>query len=167
MVAVLLLALFQSSSLLAQDLLRSTDLSTLKVDYIFDCDIAKIKTQLQSNDLTIEQAEPIALSKGMPASEFVKLRARIAALSSENKEVSNTVSEGQKEGRKQEKITNLKVKDGSSSLVIGSQLFDNPTLNFEPNLKLATPVNYILGPGDDCKLVYMECRNIMLAFPYQ
>jgi hypothetical protein len=40
-------------------------------------------------------------------------------------------------GRKQEEIINTKIKDSLNSLVFGSQLFDNPTLNFEPNLKLA------------------------------
>jgi hypothetical protein len=38
-------------------------------------------------------------------------------------------------GRKQEEIVNTKNKDSLNSLVFGSQLFDNPTLNFEPNLK--------------------------------
>jgi protein involved in polysaccharide export with SLBB domain len=31
-------------------------------------------------------------------------------------------------------------------------LFDNPDLNFEPDIKLATPVNYILGPGDELQI---------------
>ena len=31
-------------------------------------------------------------------------------------------------------------------------MFDNPTLNFQPNLKLATPVNYVLGPGDELQV---------------
>jgi len=39
-----------------------------------------------------------------------------------------------------------------NSLVFGSELFDNPTLNFQPNLKLATPVNYVLGPGDELQI---------------
>ena len=44
---VFLAALFQSTSVVAQDLLKSTDLSTLKVDYLSDSDIAKIKSQLK------------------------------------------------------------------------------------------------------------------------
>jgi protein involved in polysaccharide export with SLBB domain len=35
-----------------------------------------------------------------------------------------------------------------NALIFGSELFDNPTLNFEPDLKMATPINYVLGPGD-------------------
>jgi hypothetical protein len=34
------------------------------VDYLSDSDISKIKIQLQSNNLTIDQAEPMALAKG-------------------------------------------------------------------------------------------------------
>jgi hypothetical protein len=40
MLAILLLALLPST-LVAQDLLKSTDLSTLKVDYLSDSDIIK------------------------------------------------------------------------------------------------------------------------------
>lgn len=53
---------------------------------------------------------------------------------------------------KQEKFKNKKFKDTLNLLVFGSELFDNPTLNFEPNLKLATPVNYILGPADELQI---------------
>ena len=70
--------LFQSSAVMAQDLLKSSDLSTIIVDYLSDSDIVKIKTQLQANNVTIEQAEPMVLSKGMSAGEFSKLKARLA-----------------------------------------------------------------------------------------
>jgi hypothetical protein len=46
----------------AQDLLGSS-LSTLKVDNLSDADIMKIKTQLQANNATIDQVEPMALAK--------------------------------------------------------------------------------------------------------
>lgn len=155
---LLLFALFQTSNTLSQDLLKSTDLSTLKVDYLSDSDIAKIKTQLQANNVTIEQAEPIALAKGMPAAEFAKLKERLAMPATKTELVKNDYKEEdgtEKEdafGRKQEKIVNTKVKDTINALIFGSELFDNPTLNFEPNLKLATPVNYVLGPGDELQV---------------
>ncbi|WP_369765664.1 SLBB domain-containing protein [Flavobacterium sp. WC2429] len=167
---VLLLALFQSSTVLAQDLFKMTDLSTIKVDYLSDADVAKIKGQLQSNNVSIEQAEPMALSKGMPANEFAKLKKRIAALTPLNKEVVKIDKDLQKEGdseyaRKQEKIVNTKVKDSLNSLVFGSELFDNPTLNFEPNLKLATPMNYILGPGDELQVSVYGVQEYNASIP--
>jgi protein involved in polysaccharide export with SLBB domain len=169
-VAVLLLALCQSSTVLAQDLFRTADLSDLRVDYISNSDIAKIKTQLLTNNVTIDQAEPMALSKGMSASEFAKLKTRIEALTTVNKDFDKTEKGAQKDdadeyGRKQEKIINTKIKDSLNSLVFGSELFDNPTLNFEPNLKLATPMNYILGPGDELQVSLSGVQEYNASIP--
>lgn len=173
-VVILLIALCQSSSLFAQDLLKSTDLSTLKVDYLSDSDVAKIQSQLQTNNVTIDQAEPMALSKGMPANEFAKLKTRIeglATLSTEglksDKEIDKEVDkkEGDQYSRKQEKIINTKIKDSLNSLVFGSELYDNPTLNFEPNLKLATPMNYILGPGDELQVNVYGVQEYNASIP--
>ncbi|WP_310559536.1 SLBB domain-containing protein [Flavobacterium sp.] len=155
-VIFLIFAFFQSEAIRAQDLLKSTDLSTVKVDYLSDGDIAKIKSQLQSNNTTIEQVEPLVLAKGMSANEFAKLKVRLGSqMTTAPKVASDTdVYDDKKEEqtRKQEKIENKKVKDTLNSLVFGSELFDNPDLNFEPNLKLATPVNYVLGPGDELQI---------------
>ncbi|MES2544648.1 MAG: SLBB domain-containing protein [Bacteroidota bacterium] len=164
-VTLLFITLFQSSTLLAQDLLKSTDLSTLKVDYLTDGDVAKIKAQLQSNNMTIEQAEPIALAKGMSATEFAKLKARLGAQAINTETAKNgTASEGEL-SRKQDKIVNTKVKDTLNALIFGSELFDNPTLNFEPNLKLATPVNYILGPGDELQVSVYGVQEFNASIP--
>jgi len=165
---LLMLALFQSGTLLSQDLLRSTDLSTLKVDYLSDSDIAKIKSQLQSNNTTIEQVEPITLAKGMTATEFAKLKSRLAGNQASPTGVSNkdNFDENKEElGRKQDKIVNKKVKDTLNALVFGSELFDNPELNFEPNLKLATPVNYILGPGDELQISVYGVQEFSAIVP--
>ena len=165
---LLMFALFQSGTLLAQDLLKSTDLSTLKVDYLSDSDIAKIKTQLQTNNTNIEQVEPIALAKGMPATEFAKLKLRLGGAQSSPTGVSNKDNFDEKKeelSRKQDKIVNKKVKDTLNSLVFGSELFDNPELNFEPNLKLATPVNYILGPGDELQISVYGVQEFSASVP--
>ncbi|SEA86937.1 protein involved in polysaccharide export, contains SLBB domain of the beta-grasp fold [Flavobacterium gillisiae] len=148
----ILFVLLQSSTIIAQDLLRSNDLSTLKVDSLNDSDIAKIQAQLQSNNMTIAQAEPMALAKGMPASEFAKLKARLATPAANTNTSINGNTIGGEISRKQEEIINTKNKDHINPLIFGSELFDNATLNFEPNLKLATPVNYILGPGDELQV---------------
>lgn len=157
--AIIVLMIFLlSGSMTAQDLLKGSDLSTVKVDYLSDSDIAKIKAQLQSNNITIDQVESMALSKGMSATEFAKLKKRLSLLEvskvkADKKAISTEdQDDGQDDVRKQEKIENNKVKDDSNSLVFGSELFDNPTLNFQPNLKLATPVNYVLGPGDELQI---------------
>ena len=167
-VLLLLFVLFQTGTLLAQDMLKSTDLSTLKVDYLSDSDIAKIKAQLQANNTTIEQVEPMALAKGMPATEFAKLKVRLGGAKTSTNLVpkTNDVDENKEElTRKQDKIVNKKVKDTLNSLIFGSELFDNPTLNFEPNLKLATPVNYVLGPGDELQVSVYGVQEFSASVP--
>ncbi len=172
-VATILLcfALFQSGNLFAQDILKGNDLSTLKVDYLSDSDIAKIKTQLQTNNATLDQVEPMAMAKGMSATEFAKLRTRMGAtktaavLKPQNLKKGDTIVDNEELIRKQEKIVNKKVKDSLNALVFGSELFDNPTLNFEPNLKLATPVNYILGPGDELQINVYGIQEFSASIP--
>jgi len=149
---LLLFVFLQSGTIMAQDFLKGNDLSTLKVDYLSDADIAKIKSQILIKKTTIEQIEPLALAKGMSAIEFAKLKQRlgneVVIKKDVKKEDDVDKNDDKKLGRKQEKIVNNKIKDSINSLIFGSQLFDNPELNFEPNLNLATPVNYVLGPGD-------------------
>ena len=167
--AVFFLTIFYSNTTMAQDLLKSTDLSTLKVDFLSDTDVAKIKAQLQSNNVTIEQAEPMAMAKGMPASEFAKLKLRLEANSNssnfDKKDDPKAEIDAKELIRKQEKIVNIKVKDSLNALVFGSELFDNPTLNFEPNLKLATPVNYVLGPGDELQISVYGVQEFNASVP--
>jgi protein involved in polysaccharide export with SLBB domain len=165
-IAVLFFALTPTQSVLAQDLLKGQNLSTLKVDYLSDADLAKLRSQLQSNNMTIDQAEPMALAKGMSAAEFAKLKARLGGGTTATK--AKQTSEGlsnEEYNRKQEPILNKKVKDTLNSLVFGSELFDNPTLNFEPNLKLATPVNYVLGPGDELQISVYGIQEFSDAVP--
>jgi len=172
-IAFMFAALLISTGASAQDLLKGQDLSTLKVDYLSDAEVAKIRTQLESNKLTIEQAEQMALAKGMPANEFAKLKARLGMKTANAKPKlkkpsysfdNDSISEDEY-ARKQEKISNKKVKDSLNALVFGSELFDNPTLNFEPNLKLATPVNYVLGPGDELQISVYGIQEFSDAVP--
>ncbi|MCV9927414.1 SLBB domain-containing protein [Flavobacterium sp. LS1R49] len=175
-VLVLLFTFFVSLNMSAQDILQSKDLSTVKVDYLSDSDINKIKNQLDAKDLTIDDAEEAILSKGMSKSEFSKLKARLEEISRKDPKKKNSKDKDSKDkdskdkdsndkdskdkdknkksefGRKQQEIINNKIKDSLNALIFGSELFDNPTLNFEPDLKLATPMNYVLGPGDELQI---------------
>ncbi|MHC0447277.1 SLBB domain-containing protein [Flavobacterium sp. 3-218] len=146
----------------AQDIMKSKDLSTLKVDYLSDYDLAKISAQLKSNNATIDQVESMVLSKGMSQTEFNKLKVKLNDYERKNakdggkdKSKEGKSKNGEKTsefGRKQSEIKNEKVKDSLNALIFGSELFDNPTLNFEPDLNLATPMNYVLGPGDELQV---------------
>lgn len=139
---------FSASSLKSQDILRAKDISSVKVETLTDDEIARIKGQLQANNLTIEQVEPMLKQRGMSDLEFTKLKERLATAQANAPQPSNN-NQNTETLRTQDAIENRKVKDTTDDKIFGSELFDNPDLNFEPNLKLATPVNYILGPGDE------------------
>jgi len=165
---VLFFAFLFSYSVKAQDVLKSKDLSTVKVDYLSDDDLAKISAQLKSNNTTIEQAEPMVLSKGMSPTEFQKLKDRLNDYNNKLlKEVDKPkIQETKNEfGRKQDKIKNEKVKDSVNVLIFGSELFDNPTLNFEPDLKVATPMKYMLGPGDELQISVYGVQEYNASVP--
>ncbi|BDU23589.1 SLBB domain-containing protein [Flavobacterium sp. GSB-24] len=170
-VLILFLTFLFSFNASAQDILKSKDLSTIKVDYLSDDDLAKISAQLKSNNATIDQVESMALSKGMSQTEFNKLRIKLSEFEKKNskgnaKDKDNKSKIGTKDsGRKQEEIKNEKVKDSANALIFGSELFDNPTLNFEPDLKLATPMNYVLGPGDELQVSVYGVQEYNASIP--
>ncbi|MHC0442765.1 SLBB domain-containing protein [Flavobacterium sp. 3-210] len=174
-VLTLIFIVTMSFNIHAQDLLKSKDLSTVQVDYLADDDLAKISAQLKSNNTTLDQVEPMALSKGMSQTEFNKLRIKLTEYEKRQSKDSGKNSEKESKekktdkdsefGRKQEKIKNDKVKDSVNALIFGSELFDNPTLNFEPDLKLATPMNYVLGPGDELQVSVYGVQEYNASIP--
>lgn len=172
-VLTLFFILLVSFNVHAQDILKSKDLSTVQVDYLSDNDLAKISAQLKSNNTTIDQIETMALSKGMSQSEFNKLKIKLNEYEKKSgkNSVNNKTNKPKIEendsrfGRKQENIKNEKVKDSVNALIFGSDLFDNPTLNFEPDLKLATPMNYILGPGDELQVSVYGVQEYNASIP--
>ena len=150
-----------ATTLQAQDILKGKDLSTIKVDQLSDADIAKLKAQLNESKMTIEQAEQMALAKGMSAAEFAKLKARLNAdgkgqkatgvLKSDVKGIGNTIEKqnNSTDSLDTEKYGNKKPQPLINPLIFGSELYTSVAPNFEPNLKMATPMNYVLGPDDE------------------
>lgn len=137
----------------AQDILKSRDLSQLKIDQLTASDISNLKSQLNASGMSIDQAEQMAISKGMPVAEAAKLKVKLNAITV------NAVSGGQslaQEPKSAEKSNNSSetvdtYKTGKTlinPLIFGSELYTGTAPNFEPNLKMATPLNYILGPDD-------------------
>lgn len=157
----LLISLTTTLSLPAQDLLKGKDLSQVRVDQLSDADIAKLKTQLTSSGMTIDQTEQAALAKGMSAVEFAKLKKRVEALGMDNKEgvgkLRSKTDLNQPSAEKQdnssdsldkEKYKEKPPKPLIDPLIFGSELYTTVSPSFEPNMKLATPLNYVLGPDD-------------------
>jgi protein involved in polysaccharide export with SLBB domain len=136
----------------AQDLFKGNNLSSVKVDQLTDADIAKLKTQLTSQGITIDQAEPMAIAKGMSAAEFAKLKARVAGAAATIGAKTTKAPEGRTNNPTDtadtEKYTQQLPKPLINPLIFGSELYTSVAPSFEPNMSLATPLNYVLGPND-------------------
>lgn len=151
---LLLFVLIATQSIQAQDLLKGNNLSQIKADAISPADIAKLKAQLNSSGMSADQAEQMAISKGMPAAEAAKLKQKLG----NNTSVLTGGAEKQmavRENSNAESVDNAKdMRPGVAinPLIFGSELYTAAALSFEPNLKLATPVNYILGPDDQIQV---------------
>ena len=74
---IILAIMLVVSTATAQDLFKGNNLASVKVDQLSDGDIAKLKSQLTAQGMTIDQAEPMAIAKGMSAAEFAKLKDRV------------------------------------------------------------------------------------------
>jgi protein involved in polysaccharide export with SLBB domain len=129
--------------------INQQNFSTVKVDDLSEDQIRQIIKQIQSSGLPESQLEQIATAKGMSATEVQKLRARVNALNKneiKSKKENNSadrevllVETGKQDSTEQKFI---------KSNIFGKDLFTNAASSFEPNLRLATPLNYIIGTGD-------------------
>lgn len=148
-VCFLSLLLFVCHSGSAQDLLKS-NLNQINVDQLSDADIIRYQQQLKASGITETQAEQIALSRGMPQSEILKLKQRIALL---NTRKTSGAYERDTTGLQKRQFRDSTDTVGKKPLInpkiFGAELFNNAALNFEPDLQIAAPVNYVVGPGDE------------------
>lgn len=167
--ASLLLAtfLFLANYAVAQDILRKNP-SEFKVDMLTDADILKFQQQLKSMNMTIEEAEILALQRGFPQGEIDKLKLRVEQLNTgakskpgDDKSSAKQTSDDDdktetktQSGRKYTEPDTRKtvVKNRLDSLVFGAELFSTSSLTFEPDLRIATPANYELGPDDEIQI---------------
>ena len=139
----------------SQDILKGKDLSQLKVDELSDADIIKYQQQFKQAGLNEAQAEQLALSKGLPLSQIAKLHERIAALTdSQSLNQNNSKTTPNKRTYIQESNENIPVSNEISinSKIFGYELFSSASLSFQPDLKIATPANYQLGPDDELQI---------------
>ncbi|MFO7825449.1 MAG: SLBB domain-containing protein [Cyclobacterium sp.] len=138
------------------------DIQNLKVDELSDAQIEQLIRRAESSGMNEAQLEAMARERGMPPAEISKLTQRIQMLKSGNVEGTNGrqnqgANQRQVEGNVSDQIDvfdSLRQSDPYYDLspeqkkIFGFTLFHNKELNFNPNLNLPTPDNYVLGTGD-------------------
>jgi polysaccharide biosynthesis/export protein len=147
--------------LLSIFLIISFTTAAQSVDDMSDKEIISFLQKAQESGMSEEQIISIAATKGYTASDISKFKDRISKIQS-TKNTTNTNSQIAPRGVdstqiiSSNKIRNENVVDKAAeerrSKIFGLNIFNNQTLNFEPNLNIATPKNYILGTNDEISI---------------
>jgi protein involved in polysaccharide export with SLBB domain len=145
------------------------DISSLKVDDLTDQQLQKLVERASQAGFSEAELFQMAQLRGVPASEIAKLKDRLSGLvimdASGSGNASGSVNRSPRrqmgfneiirgmippENDLEKMTTNT-----ADSPYFGMELFYSKSrrLTFEPNLNMATPKSYILGPGDE---VYID-----------
>jgi protein involved in polysaccharide export with SLBB domain len=139
----------------AQNNLQS--ISSVNVDDLSDQQVIQLMQQAQNAGLSDAGIIQQAQSRGMAADQAQKLQTRIKYLRSKSvASTSNAIDTNAVGRRLNYTPANIDTSNTTNNLfdsltpkVFGADIFKNKNSSFEPNLKLATPLNYIVGPNDE------------------
>ncbi len=130
------------------------------VNSVTNAQLEQFLKQVEARGLSEAQVEAMALANGYSAQDIATIRERINRLKTNT--VENKAGNAKIDNATRSQIgevaerTDVVVSDrqevGKKAETFGSQLFNNKNLTFEPNLRLPTPKNYILGPDDELKI---------------
>lgn len=151
----------------------TTNYSDVKVDDLTDMQIRQLIQKAESVGYGDAQIGQLAAAQGMPPEEVQKLTQRVEKIRAQDgsggsTSKNNGLGNGQSQfddvpgrqyipGDPSDTTRNRLNKNGrgmqdgsanSGPKIFGSQLFRNSNIKFEPNLRMATPKGYIIGPDD-------------------
>ena len=136
-----------------------------RVDQLSDEDVQNFYRKAQASGLSEAQIEQAAMSQGYTLDDIAKMRKRMSQIRTLTSLPQNQLPPESFKSRilpsdLTQRIsdslplsTTTIVTDTSRKLrVFGASLFANAKLSFEPNLRIATPRNYIVGPDDEIRI---------------
>lgn len=154
----LIVLTFLTSITLTIPALAQSNYADVKVDQLSDAQILQMIKQAESIGYSEAQLEQMAGARGMKAEEIQKLRARVTKLRSSGTTSTQVDTKGANAGTGREmsettdggSVTNDKQENEEevATKIFGSELFRNGNITFEPNLRIATPKGYVIGPDD-------------------
>lgn len=165
---VCFLTFFLSVTALAQ-----TNYADVRVDDLTDTQIKQLMQRAESIGYNDAQLEQMAAAQGMKEAEIKKLRLRVEKIRKQEGSTSPTATATKEIDRSRtatEKGSDTTKKtdrydeksrldeqrelmnelfEGLKPKIFGADLFKNGEITFEPNLRMATPKSYIIGPDDE------------------
>lgn len=167
LLGLLALLIFVSISNPALTQVNTQNLSNIRVDELSDDQVRAFMRQAEASGMGDAQLEQMAQARGMRPDEIKKLRERVDKIKKDpaqsskldpnkiqskkgtnsrevnfEQEGDSTTVQGSPETEAERVLNELRSK------IFGADLFKNSKLTFEPNLNIATPKNYVIGPND-------------------
>ena len=124
--------------------------SSINIDALSDAQFQAYLQQAQLSGLSEAELEAKARERGLSAAQIAQIKARMGNLSAgTGAEKKTTVATY--EPRKAVTVKNAFTAPAGPS-IFGAEFFSNSNLTFEPNMRMATPSNYVLGVDDELSI---------------
>ncbi len=168
---------FLSTSLFAQFPSLPSNLGNVKSSDVTEEQLSQINGYMKKNNFSSQQAYDLFITRGMNPAEAAALKQRLdntigkQNLGNNNDDITNqgnqrnTSREGE---RRLSDTANHTIEVLNSKKIFGLEIFNNGVLSFEPNLRIATPVGYLLGPDDEININiygYQEAKYTLTVGP--
>lgn len=134
---------------------NANNLSAARINNLSDQQILQLWQQAQRGGVSETDAISMLVKRGLPAAEVGNLKKRLLSIQTRGKSGNNIPVL---------KDTSGFLRDSSwvkempairrQSQYYGFDFFNNQSISFEPNVRLTTPQNYVLGPDDELNIQY-------------
>lgn len=138
---------------------NNVDVTSVNVDNLTDTQLQTAWARAQAQGYSIDQFVAMARARGMQEAQAMKLRQRLMQLGSATKSTTKGTSNTDKMRKPADEedifgYSGNEPKDKApqpekKNEIFGMDFFKNPKISFTPNLNMATPENYQVGPGDE------------------
>ena len=138
--------------------LGAQDLKNLKINQLSDQQMMQVWQQFSAKGMTESEAMKMMVQKGLGPNEVGMFKKRLVGIQAAQKSKFGTTAAS----KNFIKDTSMFLQDSSwvnevpfirtNERYYGYSFFSNPNTEFQPNLNVATPKNYILGPGDELNI---------------
>lgn len=168
--ALLAIFIFLSTLVFAQLPSLPSNLSNVRSSDITEEQLSQIKGYLGKNNFTTQQAYELLLARGMNQVEAIALKGRLDSGTSAKNANNNVAQETNTSNgeRRLSDTTNKTIEVSNPKKIFGLEIFNNGVLSFEPNLSIATPVGYVIGPNDEINISiygYQEAKYNLRVGP--
>ena len=156
---ILLFLLLMPAIIFSQDVSNlKQDVSVKALSEMTDSELGAYWLQAQERGYNLDQIKTLARAQGVSESDLIEFEKRVKTLGDINQKTDeDNLMKTQNElttifGLKIEEEFEEKVNESYSFVnlgVFGSDFFNNPNISSTPQLNIATPESYELGPGDE------------------